>query len=127
MSLELAIKVALRNPILPKGRNSISRFGAVLSGPDGVYTGQNSYKTHPLQFKFSNKHEACHVHAETAAILSCIRNSATGSYREIDDLSSYDLYVARVLKDGTPALAKPCEFCQQMIIAFNIHNVEWTV
>ena len=129
MSLEKAIQVALKNSIKPIGRNSISRFGAILIGGGREFTGQNSYKSHPLQKKFGCNEECIHIHAEIDAIVGAMKWIAWTAgmrYNMVDDLSMFDMYVARVLKDGTPALSRPCEGCWRAISAFNIRSVEWT-
>lgn len=121
MSLEIAIKEALKNPIQRKGRNSISRFAAVLTNHKGkTWIGFNSYRTHPLQYKFSGNSDQICTHAEIAALAKACRN---GPYI---DLSEYTMYVARVLKDGTPALARPCPVCAGAISEFGVGNVVWT-
>lgn len=119
MSLRLAIKIARSNPIKQRGRNSISRFGAVLTNGRTFYYGYNSYKSHPLAKKFSGKEETICIHAELDAILAWIN--------EMEDLDKYTMYVARVLKDGSPAIAKPCRACQKALIHFGVGNCEWTV
>ncbi len=119
MSLRIAVREALKNPIEPKGRNSISRFAAVLTDGKGqTFVGLNSYKSHPLQYRFSRDAERSCIHAEVAA--KACRN---GPYV---DLSSYTMYVARVLRDGTPGLAKPCMYCWGCIEEFGVGRVEWT-
>jgi len=84
-----------------------------------ISTGFNSYqKTHPLQKYFSEKagdseYKTC-LHAEIQAILR-----ARG--KEIDTL-----HVARIEKDGTMGMAKPCKVCQEAIKAFGIRKVTYT-
>lgn len=127
--LEQAIKEALKNPIRPRGRNSISRFAAVLTDGKRTFSAWNSYRTHPLQARFGSTEEAIHQHCEIAVIIKAIRTLARekGShYSDITDLGAFRMAVARVLKDGTPALAKPCDGCVRALEAFSIKDVEWT-
>lgn len=128
--LRVAITEALKNPILPIGRNSISRFASILYRKDGLqFCGLNSYRTHPLQAKFGINEESVHIHSEISAIVQATRwlaRRAGKSYNSVDDLSEFSLAVARVLKNGTVAMAKPCSGCQRAIIAYNIKEVEWT-
>jgi deoxycytidylate deaminase len=128
--LELAIKEARLNPIKPIGRNSISRFAAILVGGSRTFIGKNSYRTHPMQKKFGCNESCIHIHAEIDSIVTAMKWIAWTQgmrYNMVDDLSMCDMYVARVLKDGTPALARPCEGCWRAITAFGIRNVGWTV
>lgn len=128
MSLQLAIEHALKNPIKARGRTSISRMGAVLvKGKNRIrYYGWNSYKTHPLAREFSgNDNQVC-IHAELDALLDFFSCSLIDEHSSAD-LEDYTMYVARVLKDGTTALAKPCVACQKMLIHFGVGNVEWTI
>lgn len=112
--LTIATRIALNNPI-----QKLPRMGAVLVSKRGIYHGgQNSYKTHPLAKKFGRNDKSICLHAEVDAILSCLRNG--------DTPEGGKLYVSRVRKDGTPALAKPCEGCERAIVAFGIKEVEWT-
>jgi deoxycytidylate deaminase len=94
-------------------------MAAILTTRSGkAYTGFNSRKTHPLAKKFGRNEKAICIHAEIDAIRRCV---ASG-----DDPRGGSLWVARVLKDGQRALAKPCEGCQRAILAFEINEVEWT-
>lgn len=44
-----------------------------------------------------------------------------------NEIENATMYVARVWKDGTWGMAKPCRFgCQQAIEAFNIKRVVYT-
>lgn len=120
MSLEKAIKYAKRNPIKSRGRSSIGRFSAVLTNGYRSFIGFNSYKSSTLQAFFSKDPAKVCTHAEIAAIQKAIK----GPYR---DLSGYTMYVARLLADDSPALAKPCLICMKAIQAVGISDVEWTV
>lgn len=112
--LNVAIKIALNNPI-----QKLPRMGAVLKTKNSFWHGgQNSYKTHPMAKKFGRNEKSLCLHAEVDAIRNCLRFG--------DDPSGGTLYVARVLKNGKPAMAKPCEGCERAIVAFGIKDVEWT-
>lgn len=130
--LNHAIEIAKSNPIKPRGRNSISRFAAILSNGRQSFYGLNKYKTHPLQSKFGSNPECIYLHAELDAIIRAINFRARYEgkrYLSLDicDLSDFDMYIARVLKDGTPAIAKPCEGCMKAIEHFNVRSVQWTM
>ncbi len=114
LRLKILTKIARDRPY-----SKLNRMAALLVTKDKEYHfGLNSKKTHPLAKKFSNNGKTICLHAEIDAIRNCIRagsNPAGGS-----------LYVARVLKDGTPALARPCSGCARAIVAFDIKECYWT-
>lgn len=107
-----AISLALANPV--KG---LPRMAAVIAdGKRVVSIGLNSRKTHPLAARYGRNPEALCIHAEIAAIASA-RESVDGM----------TMYIARVRKDGHPALAKPCIGCAMALAAFGISDVHFTV
>lgn len=109
-----AAQFATINPIV-----SLPRMAAVLKTKDGkTHVGFNSKKTHPLAKRFGRNSQAICLHAEVDAIRKAIRSGS--------ETFGSSLYVARILKNGTPAMAKPCPGCQRAIIAFGIKEVEWT-
>jgi tRNA(Arg) A34 adenosine deaminase TadA len=130
MSLELAVRHALQNPIKSRGRTSISRFATVLTNGYNTFIGLNSYKSHPLQARFAIKTgfpEKIHIHSEIAAIAQVARQALIPNWAKLNpDLSDYRMYIARVLADGSPALARPCPGCMAAITEFGIKHVEWT-
>lgn len=81
-----------------------------------VSQGFNSRKTHPLTLKFGKHSDAICIHAELAALIGAKQ-----------DVTGMNMAVARVLKNGTPALAKPCEGCFRAIISYGIADVIWTL
>lgn len=120
MCLELAIKYAEKNPIRARGRNSISRFASVLTDGYNTFIGWNSYKSHTLQARFAKNPEQICIHSEIAAIAKALR------FTKGKPLYKYNLYVARLLADGSTGIAKPCAGCQSAILEFGIKQVEWT-
>lgn len=97
---------------------STSRFrlGAVLAKKNRVLsTGFNDMRrTHPKMEKFNtNKTFTLGLHAE---IHSCLGVPMA-------DLEGSDLYVARILKDNTLAMAKPCAVCTKFILDVGINQV----
>jgi len=123
MSLELAIRHAKKNPIVRRGRNSICRFAAVLSDGHSTFVGFNSYKTSPLQARFSRKtgnpDKTC-THSEVAVIAKAVRRG------KLTDFKGFKMYIARLLANGTPGLARPCESCSLAIKEFGIKEVFYT-
>ena len=61
-------------------------------------------KTHPL-----SPHPYKVIDAEFAAVISAVV-FAKGN------LKNCGIYIHRLKKDGGPGLAKPCEFCQRMLL-----------
>lgn len=117
--LNKTIEFALENPIKKKGRRSISRMASILTDGKNTYYGWNRWKTHPLQKKFQSNSEALYLHCEIDALRNAVREG-------VKDFSNYTLYCARVLYDGTPALAKPCPGCQRALIHFGIKDCIFT-
>lgn len=120
-----------RQRIVPRGSSSISRVSAVLSDGVASFLGRNSYKSHPVAKKFSETDAKICIHAEVSALIkaSSYFTSRAGLHRSKAlsvDLSSFSISVARVLADGSPALARPCQNCQRALDHFNITKIEWT-
>lgn len=92
-----------------------ARVGAVAVRKGKVVSiGRNwPYKTHPMMKKY---HEHKTIHAEA--------DCAIGIDREL--LSGATIYVYRELRDGSLALAKPCEVCSMILKDLNIKRVFYT-
>lgn len=110
--LKLAIRAAFQS-------QSKFRHGAVLVKKNRVInTAVNRMdKSHPIQQKYSRKNEPIGSHAELRCCLGI-------SYPE---LNRSTLFVARVLRNGNPALSKPCLGCQDILIDIGIRRVYYTV
>lgn len=53
--------------------------------------------------------------------------NALRKVRDMDiDMRKVTVYNARVLKDGTPALAKPCPRCAYLLDFYDVGRVVWT-
>ena len=94
------------------GRNGNNfRVGAIITRKHCVLAaGTNSYKS-KASLRSIYKYPA--LHAEAAAIIRAGLDACIGN----------DLYVARVLRDNTLALSRPCNSCQQLIRAARIRRV----
>lgn len=85
----------------------------VVDGKRILSSGYNSNKTNPTQQRYNYYRNIdvrfpAKVHAEVSAL-----NSLIGK-KEID-FSRLKVFVYRELKDGTPACARPCPSCLQLI------------
>jgi deoxycytidylate deaminase len=109
--IELALNMAHKS-------ESRFRLGAVLAKRNKVIsTGYNQMrKTHPLQEKYNKGEHTIGLHAEVHACLSV----------DIADLNGAELFVARVLKNGNQAMAKPCETCVRFMRDVGIRTVTYT-
>lgn len=74
-------------------------------------TGFNQMKSHPKAYNYWKQ-----IHAEFHAIMGLLPS----------DLRGATAYVYRELRDGSPAMAKPCPHCQQMFCDCNIRKVYYT-
>lgn len=78
-----------------------------------VSVGFNHCKTHPIHTGDSFRKS---IHAEVSALLNCDTT-----------LHGAIAYIYRETKDGKPALARPCNYCYQMLLAHGIKNVYYTI
>ena len=88
-----------------------------------ISVGYNSYKTHPLQKRFSKNIEAIFKHAEVDCIINALR------YVEPEELEKANLYVYRVKKlekdhkEWVDGISEPCCGCEAAINHFKIKKV----
>ena len=116
--MEDLFKLARARDEFPANANVVA---AIARGSKIYSYGFNSYKTHPLQKRFAKNSLSIHLHAEIAAIKNYLRDNSS------DSLKDKDLYVLRILKNGSLASAKPCEGCARAIIEFGFKNVFFTL
>jgi deoxycytidylate deaminase len=87
------------------------KLGSVIvRGSKIVSVGTNNTKTHP-----KSTHPHFSLHSEMAAILLAKQ-----------DLKDCELYVFRETKDGVWALARPCQYCWELISESGIKAVHFT-
>jgi hypothetical protein len=103
----------------------------VLTDGVSLFIGRNSYRSHPVAKRFSGTDAKICLHGEIDALVKATNyfTKRSGIHRSKAfsvDLSGFSISVARVLADGSPALAKPCQSCQRALDHFNIKHVEWT-
>lgn len=101
---QLALRLALANS------NSTFRLGAVIAaGPCVCSIGVN----------WKSSDESKSIHAEVAAV-----RALNGL---ISELKNIDLYVTRVLRNGTVALALPCPACTSVLAKIpGLSNIYYT-
>lgn len=98
-----------------------AKIGAVLLHHNTVVAvaNNNNPKTHPLARRYGKNRNALYPHAEIAVL----RNAQKRGFK---NWRSATLLIARVLRDGTVAMSKPCEGCSIAIRNFNIGKVYYT-
>lgn len=89
-----------------------------------IGTGYNSItKVHPIQARIDTERYGCEcrgcLHAETMALLPLIKSNT--------DLRGARVYVYRELKDGSPAMARPCAGCMSVIRACGIRTIFYSI
>src|SRR5678816_4513466 len=90
------------------------RLGAVIVNKKLIEVAKvNSLKTNP---RLCRHFIYPHFHAESSAIFSL----------GLDNCYGKDLYVVRVKRDGSTAMAKPCTQCQRLIKDVGIKEVYYT-
>lgn len=94
------------------------RLGAVLVKKKRVVsTGYNQMKkTHPQMQKFCRQRHTLGLHAEVHCAIGV----------PMADLDGAELYVARVLRDGSTALARPCGVCREFLRSVGVRLVSYT-
>ena len=84
---------------------------AIMAGRREQSRGRNSYKTHPAAFRRGK------THAEHSALIKAHKHALDGS----------TLFVARITKAHTLAIAKPCNRCMELILAKGIRDIVYSV
>lgn len=76
----------------------------------------NTIKTHPWAAKYGHKFYA--IHSE----LQAIKNFPY----PVAEICNYDFVNIRIRKDGKLGIARPCEACERLLIAFRPQSVIYT-
>lgn len=92
-----------------------------------VSSGYNTCKSDPLQkelnaVRFTDDETSCCNHSSHAEVM-CIKPLIQS---KCESLSKVSLYVSRVRKDGSTALARPCKSCMKAIKDSGIRWVYYT-
>jgi tRNA(Arg) A34 adenosine deaminase TadA len=77
----------------------------------------NSRKSHPWLVK-QGFPAYSDIHAEMRAVMYSLLQRL--------GLDGQTLYVARVCRDGTLGLAKPCKYCMAVLVTSGLKRVVWT-
>lgn len=110
--LSAAYAVALAGP--GAGGKTGYRLGAVIVHKKRIEVAKfNCLKSHPKLCKY---YEYPYLHAEGNAILSL----------GLDNCFGKTIYVARALRDGSLALAKPCSSCLKLIKAVGLKSIYYS-
>ena len=103
--------------MLDKPDSKYKHFSFIIYGQTIFSIGvNNTTKTHPLAHKYG--HRFASTHSEINAL-------ARFPYA-IRLLRNYDMINIRLTKKGVVRLSKPCIHCQQLLMAFNIHNIYYS-
>jgi tRNA(Arg) A34 adenosine deaminase TadA len=87
---------------------------------DIVAFGQNRYKSHPFQSRYSKNENSIYLHAETCAIHNALKKLS------LDQIAKSSLYILRIKSDHSIGSSNPCMGCKKCIMAFGIKNVYYT-
>lgn len=113
--LNEAINLARTNP------TDLNKMAAIIVKRNKTLgKGMNTRKTHPLQKLFSKREVKIALHAEISAIVDALRS------HEEEELQGASIFIARILKDGSRAIAKPCPVCDRALSAYGITGIYWT-
>jgi len=94
------------------------QIGAIVArGSRIISMGVNKYKTHPLQKNHHTNDSGGSIHAELDALLKVHPAKRKGS----------QIYVVRLLADGSFGNAEPCKFCKDLLITAGIYCVVHSV
>jgi len=110
--MQLALKVAelSSHPRFPMG-------AIIAHGSRVIAIGTNKYKTHPLQKSHHNGGQGISIHAELDAILKITSRQLRGG----------QMYIARLLHDGSPGNARPCVVCRNLLLTSSIYVVCYSI
>lgn len=110
---DAAYAVALSSEGVGGRTHSNFKIGSILVLGASVVSAVNSYKTSPRLVQF---YKYPFFHAEAACIFKM----------GIDKCENGILYVARVKRDGSLGLARPCEECQKLIALVKLKKVVYS-
>jgi deoxycytidylate deaminase len=91
------------------------RLGAIIAKKNKIVSmGTNQKKSHPLQAKYATRpHLEAWLHAEIHSL----------SLARVEDLLDADIYVSRILKNGTLGNSRPCSGCLKAIKDYGLRGM----
>ena len=92
------------------------KVGAVLCNKKPITFASNKLRTHP-RFADPSSSIRGSIHAEIRAV----QNSNK------EDLSGCTIFVYRGLKNGKPAMARPCEHCMEFLKSRGLKRIYYTI
>lgn len=109
-----------------------SNASAPAIGAVAVYKGSiaaeawNTNKTSPLQarynvYRFNNPSLPAKQHCENLLV-----QRLRWKFGDSIDWNKVDIYIYREYKDGSLALSRPCQSCQQLLLDLQVHSVSYT-
>ena len=106
------------------------KLGAIIFDKHKVYCyACNTDKEIPMQRKY-NKYKAPDAHTwhkhSAHAEMNCIHKLLQQYYDDLPDCSQLSILVYREHRDGSPALARPCNACAQAIRDLGFRHVYYT-
>lgn len=109
--LNLAIKLAISNEYYPKWPMA----SVLVKGGSVQAVGFNKLKNSPLILSLDSPCVGVSTHAELSAL------------KRVKDPKGMTLYLARINKNLSPVLAKPCTNCQKMLRSVQIKQVIFSI
>ena len=103
------------------------RIGAVLVyGNNIIAKGCNIDKTNPLQYKYNKYRNFRKMDVLNNGVIHAEMNCLC-KIRFLDiDYSKVKIFICRIKRDGTIALAKPCKACQMAMRDYGITEIYYT-
>lgn len=89
-------------------------MGAVLANKRPIIACSNVVRTHP-KYAYDECHQT--IHAEARCVM----------YNNGTNLKGTTIYVYREHADGSPALARPCNDCYQLLKDFGVKKMIYTI
>ena len=104
----------LAHAICPSNREMRSSHVAFLvKGGKIVHIGWNKSRSHPINLRHPYRAISPGIHAEVDVILKCGH----------EDLSSYEMIVIRIDRNGVACNSMPCSGCRSVLTQFGVKRV----
>jgi tRNA(Arg) A34 adenosine deaminase TadA len=114
--LRKIIKLSRKYIEYPEGRTK--HFTFIMKRNTVIAMGWNlTHKTHPIAHRFSHRFDS--IHSELNALLNFPF--------PLSKLRDYNIINIRLRKDGTIGLAKPCKHCYNMLYAFGVKEMIYSI